>query len=154
MSGHFKIFGMQLCKRPFFVKNYEEFPHFPSFFCKDFFFARQICFHGKLIARCRASLAEPFSTSHSLRFQPVCHFHRIAWFPHLQQYFTFKSKPFCELIIIKNSCVPSPQILPPELNSRNNRLWKVLFVGLGFALMCCIVLIWVCIIKLLWVWSD
>ena len=35
------------------------------------------------------------------------------------------------------------QILPPELTSPHNRLWKVLFVGLGFASMCCIVLIWV-----------
>ena len=35
-----------------------------------------------------------------------------------------------------------PQILPPELNSPKKRLWKVLFVGLGFSLMCCVVLIW------------
>jgi len=33
------------------------------------------------------------------------------------------------------------EILPPELTSPNNRLWKVLFVALGFASMCCIVLI-------------
>ena len=36
---------------------------------KYIFFARQICLHGKLIARCRALLAEPSSTSPSLRFE-------------------------------------------------------------------------------------
>ena len=33
------------------------------------------------------------------------------------------------------------EILPPELNSPNQRLWKVFFIALGFAAMCCIVLI-------------
>ena len=33
------------------------------------------------------------------------------------------------------------EILPPELNSPNQRLWKVFFIAIGFAAMCCIVLI-------------
>ena len=33
------------------------------------------------------------------------------------------------------------EILPPELNSPNQRLWKVFFIALGYAAMCCIVLI-------------
>ena len=33
------------------------------------------------------------------------------------------------------------EILPPELNTPSNRLWKVFFIALGFAVMCCVVLI-------------
>ena len=33
------------------------------------------------------------------------------------------------------------EILPPELSAPNQRLWKVFFIALGFATMCCIVLI-------------
>ena len=33
------------------------------------------------------------------------------------------------------------EILPPELDSPSQRLWKVLFIALGYAAMCCIVLI-------------
>ena len=144
---------MQLCKRPFSVDNYEDFPHFPSFFCKDFFretnlFSREANCSLQGIAGGTFLYITFFEVSTCLSFSQ----NRMISTSSAIFYFQIKTNFWINYK--KNSSVPSPQILPPELNSRNNRLWKVLFVGLGFALMCCIVLIWVCIIKLLWVWSD